>query len=234
MPDHRVTGECSPCVRPTAQFVVRRVHARRPPREVAPVRSRKLALVIAPFLLLSLLPGVATAAQPKDTKAAHHAKVVKYWTPERIKNAKPRDFVFDPAKGTLQARREARAAAAAAATSPVPRGPVRGDILKGTGRVLFTLGGGDYICSGSVVAESEHRPVDRPHRGPLRQRERRRRPWRRTGCSSRRSTPPRSYTCANTQYGCWVADAIFGDTAFLNAGGFNDTRPSSTTGRSRS
>ncbi len=24
-------------------------------------------------------------------------------------------------------------------------------------------------------------------------------------------------------YGCWVADAIFGDTAFLNAGGFNNT-----------
>ena len=117
------------------------------------MRSRKLALVIAPFLLLSLLPGVVTAAQPKDTKAAHHAKVVKYWTPERIKNAKPRDFVFDPAKGTLQARREAR---------PAQRRRLRhrcvleaaGDILNGTGRVLFTLGGSDYICSGSVVAES--------------------------------------------------------------------------------
>ena len=104
------------------------------------MRSRKLALVIAPFLLLSLLPGVVTAAQPKDTKAAHHAKVVKYWTPERIKNAKPRDFVFDPAKGTYKpAAKPAPPSGGGNVTGASWTGA--GDILKGTGRVLFTLGG---------------------------------------------------------------------------------------------
>ncbi len=152
MPDHLGTGGVPHASDRRPQSVVRRVHARRLPREVAPVRSRKLALVIAPFLLLSLLPGVVTAAQPKDTKAAHHAKVVKYWTPERIKNAKPRDFVFDPAKGTYKPAAKP-APPTAAATSPVPPGRATDDILNGDRPGLFTFGGGDYICSGSVVTE---------------------------------------------------------------------------------
>ena len=88
------------------------------------MRSRKLALVVAPFLLLSILPGAVTAAQPKDDKAAHHAKVVHYWTPERIKNAKPRDFEFDPAKGGFKPAAKPAPRRPAAATSRVPRGPV--------------------------------------------------------------------------------------------------------------
>ena len=152
------------------------------------MRSRKLALLFAPFLLLSLLPGVVSAAQP-DGKAAHHAKVIKYWTPERIKNAKPRDFVFDPAKGTYKpAAKPAPPSGGGSVTGASWTGG--GDILNGTGRVLFTLGGSDYICSGSVVIPS----LD---------------------------TAPTS-TCSQTTYGCWVADALYVDTAFTNAGGFND------------
>jgi hypothetical protein len=185
------------------------------------VRSRKLALVIAPFLLLSLLPGVATAAQPPDAKAAHHAKVVKYWTPERIKNAKPRDFVFDQAKGTYKpAAKPAPPSGGGTVTGASWTGA--GDILKGTGRVLFTLGGSDYICSGSVVAESNTGRSIVLTAGH---------------CASENDgttkatnwmfipsfdTAP-TYTCAQTTHGCWVADAIFGDAAFLNAGGFNNT-----------
>jgi hypothetical protein len=97
-----------------------------------------------------------------------------------------------------------------------------GDILNGTGRVLFTLGGTDYICSGSVVAET-----DAAHSVVLTA----------GHCASENDgttkatnwmfipsfdTAP-TYTCGQTTYGCWVADAIYGDSAFLNAGGFNDT-----------
>ena len=184
------------------------------------MRSRKLALVIAPFLLLSLLPGVATAAQPQDTKAAHHAKVVKYWTPERIKNAKPRDFVLDPTKGTYKP--------AAKPAPPTGGGSVTGaswtgggDILKGTGRVLFTLGGVDYICSGSVVTESNSARsivLTAGHCASENDGETVATNW--MFIPSFDTAP--SYTCAQTTYGCWVADAIFGDDAFLDAGGFND------------
>ena len=188
------------------------------------MRSRKLALVVAPFLLLSLLPGVVTAAQPTDTKAAHHAKVVKYWTPERIKNAKPRDFVFDPAKGTYKP-------AAKPAPPPTGGGSVTGaswtgggDILKGTGRVLFTLGGSDYICSGSVVkevTEDTNRSIvlTAGHCASENDGTTKATNW--MFIPSFDTAP--TYTCGQTTYGCWVADAVYGDTAFLNAGGFNDT-----------
>ena len=169
--------------------------------------------------------GVVTAAQPKDTKAAHHAKVVKYWTPERIKNAKPRDFVFDPAKGTFKPAAKPAAPAAAAATSPAPRGPAAATSSTATGRVLFTLGGGDYICSGSVVNDGTTT--------------RRRSIVLTAGhCASENDGAtvrdeldvhpvvrhrPDVHLRARRTYGCWVADALYGDTAFVNAGGFNNT-----------
>ena len=184
------------------------------------MRSRKLALVIAPFLLLSLLPGVTTAAQPKETKAAHHAKVVKYWTPERIKNAKPRDFVFDPAKGTYKpVAKPAPPSGGGTVTGASWTGS--GDILKGTGRVLFTLGGGDYICSGSVVAESNTGRsivLTAGHCASENDGSTKATNW--MFIPSFDTAP--TYTCAQTTHGCWVADAIYGDAAFLNAGGFNN------------
>jgi hypothetical protein len=32
-----------------------------------------------------------------------------------------------------------------------------------------------------------------------------------------------TYTCANTTYGCWVADALYADASFASAGSFNTT-----------
>jgi hypothetical protein len=183
------------------------------------VRSRKLALLIAPVLLLSLLPGVATAAQP-DSRAAHHAKVVKYWTSERIRNAKPRDFVFDPAKGTYKP--------AAKPQPPSGGGNVTGaswtgggDILNGTGRVLFTLGGSDYICSGSVVQDgSSGRSVVLTAGHCVAENDGKTFATNWMFIPSFDTAP--TYTCSQTTYGCWVADALYVDTAFTNAGGFND------------
>ena len=187
------------------------------------MRSRKLALLVAPFLLVSMLPGTVSAAQPKDGKAAHHAKVIAYWTPERIRNAKPRDFVFDPAKGTYKPAAKPAPPSGGGSNVTGASWTGGGDILKGTGRVLFTLGGSDYICSGSVVAEgsasaNEAIVLTAGH------------------CASENDgstvatnwmfipsfdTAP-TYTCSQTTYGCWVADRIYGDRAFLTAGGFND------------
>jgi hypothetical protein len=31
-----------------------------------------------------------------------------------------------------------------------------------------------------------------------------------------------TYTCSSTEYGCWVADALYADKLFATAGGFND------------
>ena len=59
-------------------------------------RSRSLALIIAAALTAALAPAaLASAAAPakEDNAKAEHDRIVEYWTPERMKAAKPRDFV---------------------------------------------------------------------------------------------------------------------------------------------
>jgi hypothetical protein len=183
------------------------------------VPSRKLALLVTPLLLLAILPGAASAAPPKDSKAAHHAKVVAYWTPERIRNAKARDFTFDPVKGFKPAAKPTPGGSGSVTGASWLGG---GDILNGTGRVLFTLGGTDYICSGSIVADTNsgrsivltagHCATDNDGKTAATN-------W--MFIPSFDTSP--TYTCASTTYGCWVADALYSDTAFYTAGSFNNT-----------
>ena len=90
--------------------------------------------------------------------------------------------------------------------------------------MLFTLGGSDYICSGSVVQElSEDTArsivLTAGHCASENDGSTKATNW--MFIPSFDTAP--TYTCGQTAYGCWVADAIYGDTAFLNAGGFNNT-----------
>jgi hypothetical protein len=189
------------------------------------VRSRKLALLAVPFLLLAILPGSTAAAGPaKESKAAHHARVVAYWTPARMKGAIPRDFTFDPVRGLKPNAKPIPNA------KPTPGGGGSvtgaswtggGDMLRGSGRVLFTLGGTDYICSGSVVNEAVsnksivltagHCAVDNDGTTKATN-------W--VFIPSFDTAP--TYTCANTTYGCWVADELYVASAFYRAGSFNN------------
>ena len=59
-------------------------------------RSHPLALVLAAALTAALAPAaLASPAAPAkaDHAKAEHDRIVAYWTPERMKAAKPRDFV---------------------------------------------------------------------------------------------------------------------------------------------
>jgi len=194
-----------------------RIQPRRLPREVPHVRSR-LALLVAPLLLLSLVPAAVSAAPPRDAKAAHHAKVLAYWTRERIANARPRDFTWDAVRGFQP---KAKPGTGGGGTVTGASWTAGGNILTGTGRVLFTLSGTDYICSGSVVRESNsakaivltagHCVVENDGTFATN--------W--LFIPSFDTAP--TYTCANTTYGCWVADELYADAAFASAGSFNDT-----------
>ncbi len=169
---------------------------------------------------MSILPGAVNAAPPKDAKAAHHAKVIAYWTPGRIRNATPRDFTFDAARGFQP---KAKPGTGGGGGSIVGASwTAGGDILNGTGRVLFTLGGSDYICSGSVVQESNANQSIVLTAGHC--------ATENDGATAATNwlfipsfdTAP-TYTCSATTYGCWVADALYSDKAFYTAGAFNDT-----------
>lgn len=100
-----------------------------------------------------------------QTRAEHH-RIVEYWTPRRMRAATPGDRLVDgrskaSAGGTVQR---------GAPTVIGPRGkPTKpgssqdgtggyytggGEIVDTTGKVFFTLGGTNYVCSGSATGST--------------------------------------------------------------------------------
>lgn len=188
------------------------------------MRSR-IALLIAPLLLIAMLPGSVSAASPApDARAAHRAAVLAYWTPARMRAATPRDFTFDAVRGFQPVRKPAPGGGGGGAGGGVVTGASYtggGAVLKGTGKVWFTMGGSDWICSGSVVSDGSaaHSVVLTAGHCAVGN----------DGVFATNwvfipefDTKP-TYTCSRTVYGCWVADALYADAAFASAGGFNDT-----------
>lgn len=191
------------------------------------MRSR-IALFLAPLLLLSMLPGAASAAPPADARAAHRAQVLAYWTPARMRAAAPRDFTFDAVRGFGPAGKPADKPDKPGGGGGGTEGNVTGAswtgggaILTATGKVWFTMGGSDWICSGSVVTDAQttqsivltagHCAVETDGTFATN--------W---VFIPEFDTKP-TYVCANTMYGCWVADALYADAVFASAGGFNNT-----------
>lgn len=182
------------------------------------MRSRKVALLFAPLMLVALLPGAVTAAQPANARAAYHAKVMAYWTPQRIANAKPRDFTFDAVKG-FQPNAKPGGGGTGAVTGASYTGG--GDIVKISGKVLFSMGGSDYICSGTVVTENNsnvsvvltagHCVVENDGTFATF--------WEFIPSFDSKGT----YTCSASLYGCWVADSLYAHKSFATAGSFNNT-----------
>ena len=119
-------------------------------------RSRSLALIVAAALTAALAPAaLASAAAPaKEDKAkAEHDRIVEYWTPERMKAAKPRDFVRQK-DGSFELAPTPKAKARPVGGTSAVKGASwekGGDVLKRTGKVYFRMSGGGYVCSGSVA-----------------------------------------------------------------------------------
>lgn len=186
------------------------------------MRSR-LALLTVPVLLLAMLPGAVSATGPRDAKEEHKARVVRYWTPERVRNAIPRDMVRTPGRGLVpKAKPGAGGGGSGLANTSGASWAGSQDVFKGTGKVLFTIGGGDYVCSGSVIKENDgdesfiltagHCAFENDGR---------------TSATNWMFVPnfdaSPTFSCASTALGCWVADELYGRQAFYAAGAFNDT-----------
>jgi hypothetical protein len=191
---------------------------------------KRLALVLAPILLLAILPGSVAAGGPGDTaaKAAarEHARVLAYWTPERIRNAQPRDFIRDAAGSFKQVARPSKpggggSSVVTGASYPNPSNPATDDVYRLVGRALFNLGGSDYVCSGTVVRDTDsntslvltagHCVMENDGRTTATN-------W--MFIPQFDSSP--TYTCGSTTHGCWSGTRIYGDTEFLASGSFND------------
>jgi hypothetical protein len=102
------------------------------------------ALLAATFALAA--PANAQVMERGAVSSAQRADVADYWTAERMENAKPAARVIQ-ADGSVQ-----RSAAAPLpwtsqeVTTPYTNAPTRTH-----GKVFFTLGGVDYVCSGTAL-----------------------------------------------------------------------------------
>ncbi|MHA6525940.1 trypsin-like serine peptidase [Tessaracoccus sp. G1721] len=179
---------------------------------------RSAALAAGMLLALTVMP--ATQASADSSSRAEHQRIVDFWTKDKVAQAKPRDFVRDPATGTFTQVAEPTAAALGAPWVDA------GLVQKTTGKVLFAMGKSYYVCSASVVEDAvsgrsivvtaahcvfdnkkaqfatnwlfvpdyDSKPVDLTRSGSF---------------------------CAETQFGCWTATALVAHRGFTSQRRFN-------------
>jgi hypothetical protein len=182
------------------------------------VRRRSLLLAAATLALVAV-PVLASPVGAASGIDAAAARTYAYWTAERIASAKPRDF---NAAGQLVPK--ARPGGGSGVTGASWTGG--GDVVKQTGKVYFSLSGGNWQCSGSFISDSRsgystiltagHCVVDET-----------------TGEFATNwvfipdwDTKPATFSTAcntgATAHGCWAAIGLWAHYGFVHAGSFNN------------
>lgn len=194
--------------------------------------SRPPAVAAALFVALGLMSGTTPAQAEPDSASgkSKHERIVDFWTMDKVRAAKSRDFVYDEATGSFQVK--------AAGRSPMAK-PIRdsalgqdwtggGAVQQTTGKVLFAIGTSYYVCSASVANDSTtatsvvltagHCVFDNE-----------------SGVFSSNWMFVPDYDanpvalsgsgsfCAQTKYGCWTAQALVASSDFTAQRSFNTT-----------
>jgi len=208
------------------------------------VNGRRVLLVLTVLGMALSVVYIGSGAAPvgADKARAEHERIVAFWTPERVAQAVPRDFVFEPGKGFRPAAKPDQPGKPKPPPPPPPPPAFTteewtgaGLVQSATGKILFQMGSSYYVCSGSVVVDTRtseslvltaaHCVFDESGR-------------------DRRNTPeddrfatnwmfipdydaaPVTLTtsgsfCAQTTYGCWTASALVVHAGYATAGRFN-------------
>lgn len=181
---------------------------------------RRFLVLLTACALLAALP-VTVAARSGPTSARGVDPAIAYWTAARIANAIPRDFVRQSNGKFVPAARPPGGGGGGGGVTG-KSWPNGGEILERSGRVLFTLGGVDYICSASVVDDNSDANysviITAAH------------------CAYDEAgdvfatnwvyypafdTSP-SYSCAQATFGCWVGRALVVHHGFADREAFDD------------
>ena len=193
-------------------------------------RSFTVALSVVLMLVVALMSaGPVAAKSDRAAEKAEHARVLKYWTPKRMANATPRGFVktkrgFVPAaKGGNKPDKPQGPGDDSGSANSTVTGASWNEKDKGldaTGKVFFTLGTSNYVCSAaavddggragySMVLTAGHCAVDE-----------------RTGAFARNFMYVPAYdgssvNCFSSPGSCFTASALVVHSGFANAGSFN-------------
>jgi V8-like Glu-specific endopeptidase len=179
-------------------------------------RSPLALLALLAALALIAIPAMVAPVGAAGPSMSRHDRIVSFWTPARLRSAIPRDFVRS--NGALVPKKKPGGGGGGGVVGASwTKG---GAILKGSGKVYFVMGSSAYVCSGSVATDSRsgkslvltagHCAYDEAARAFATN-------W--LFIPEFDSAP--TFTCANTTYGCWTADALVVHNGFASAGSFN-------------
>lgn len=197
------------------------------------MRDHRRLLVGSILLALVATPAVVTSvAGAADGPRAEHRRIVRFWTPARMRAAVPRDFVrtargFRPAAkpdwaGGKKPGGGGDGGDTSGSTVTGASWTKGGEVRAAVGKVFFRLSGTLYTCSGSVtddgrtgyslVLTAAHCAYD--ERADVFATN-----W--LFIPDYQSTP--TSTCDQTQYGCWTAAALVVHQGYAGQPSFNDT-----------
>jgi len=179
----------------------------------------RISIVLAALLVPLLLPGAVGARSAQAAVRAADAAVLAYWTPERIANAKWRDYVRNDAGKLVPNPGKPPSGGGGNVTGA--SWPNAGAIQQRSGRILFSSGGSDWICSGSVADDGQaaangysliltagHCVFDGTDG------------WSYNFLYMPNFDAEPNYDCAARQLGCWRATRLAANTTFVTGGGF--------------
>lgn len=197
---------------------------------------KKSLLVLVAFATMAamLYAGSAAAPATASTPASEHQRIIDFWTPARVAQAIPRDFVFDPTTGRFELKKPTNPGGGGGkpgggGTSSDTTGSSwngGGTVAKTTGKVLFAMDNSYWVCSASVVQESGsdqavvltagHCVYDETNHQFATD-------W--MFIPDYDATPVQLTAsgsfCSETLYGCWTAQSLYVDSGFATANGFN-------------
>lgn len=194
------------------------------------LRGRKRTLVACLGVLTATgIVAVGSSAAAPGAKPDRGA-VVGYWTPDRVAHAVPREV--SPKNFHPQAGKPPGGGGGGTTGAAWSGG---GAVKQRTGKVLFTMAGVDYVCSGTAATDSSstrslvltagHCAYDETNHAFATN-------WMFVpdyedgGSIVTNPNGTHSFTCDTTPYGCWTATSLVTTTAWANGGaslaGFND------------
>ncbi len=191
-------------------------------------RRRTLGAALGALTIVSVLVVAGSSAAAPGGKPDRDA-VLAYWTPERVAHAVPREVSpknFKPQVGKPGGGGSGGSGGGATVTGAAWSGG--GTVKQTTGKVLFTMAGVDYVCSGSVASDSTserslvltagHCVYDETNHAFATN-------WMFVpnyedgGSIVTNSDGSHSFTCDTVPYGCWTATALVTTSAWANGGG---------------
>jgi hypothetical protein len=106
-------------------------------------------LIIAPALLATFVlagPAQAQVLERGPSSDAARSSVESYWTPDRMQSAKPAERIIGADGSVSKSAAAPLPWTSQEVTTPYTNAPTRTH-----GKVFFTLGGVDYVCSGTAL-----------------------------------------------------------------------------------